>query len=105
MTEDSNQLVGENRCWTCTITNGLLGLIVAGVPLLGGLQHEDPRFLALTVVWAVGVLSFTLFRLVSKGYLPGSKAVARRTGLHDRIGPGSTDRRADRKREDDERGE
>lgn len=84
-----DRLVGEERCWPCTVSNLLLGLVVAGIPLLGGLTQGDPVVLLLTVVWAAGVLGYTLYRLVARGYLPGSARVAKRTGLHERIGPGA----------------
>lgn len=85
---DAERMVGGDRCWACTITNGLVGLVVAGIPLYGALGTGDPLVLVVTVAWAVAVLGFTLYRLVSRGYLPGAERVARATGLHERIGPG-----------------
>lgn len=86
---DAERLVGENRCWACTIVNGGIGALVAGIPLIGGMTSGDPGFFALTILWAVGVSGYTLYRLVSRGYLPGSERIAKRTGLHERIGPGA----------------
>lgn len=88
---EAERLVGENRCWPCTVTNGLVALVLAGVPLYGALGNGDPVILGVTVVWAALVLGFTLYRLVSRGYLPGSDRVAKATGLHERIGPGAHD--------------
>lgn len=92
MTEpEADRLVGENRCWACTVSNGLVAALVGGIPLLGGITRGDPALLLVTAVWAFVVFAYTLYRLVSRGYLPGSETIARRTGLHERIGPGSGD--------------
>lgn len=88
---ESDRLVGENRCWACTVSNAVVAALVGGVPLLGGIAHGDPALLVATGVWAVSVFGFTLYRLVSRGYLPGAARIAKRTGLHERIGPGSRD--------------
>lgn len=93
--QGADRLVGEDRCWPCTVSNALVGVIVAGIPLLGGLTQDDPVVLLLTVVWAAAVLGYTLYRLVSRGYLPGSETVAKRSGLHERIGPGAEERETD----------
>ncbi len=85
---DAERLVGENRCWACTITNGLVALVIAAIPLYGALGTGDPVVVGVTVVWAVVVVGFTLVRLVTRGYLPGSERIAKATGLHERIGPG-----------------
>lgn len=71
------------------MSNGLVALVLAGVPLYGALGGGDPVVLAITIVWAVLVLGFTLYRLLTRGYLPGAGRVARATGLHERIGPGA----------------
>lgn len=89
MTE-SNRLVGERRCWPCTIANAVVATFVAGVPLLAALLSGEPVLVVVTVGWAFAVFGYTLYRLVTLGYLPGSERVAKRTGLHDRIGPGTT---------------
>lgn len=102
---DADRLVGENRCWACTVSNAVVAVLIAGVPLVGGLIHGDPAFLFATIVWAVAVLGYTLYRLVSRGYLPGSETFAKRTGLHERIGPGARDGEADTGGGRDERGE
>lgn len=80
-------MVGESRCWACTITNGVIGLVIAAIPPYGALGSDDTVIIAVTVVWAVAVLGFTLVRLVIRGYLPGAGRVAKATGLRERIGP------------------
>lgn len=101
----ADRLVGENRCWPCTVSNALVAALVAGVPLLGGLTQDDPRFLLATVIWAVAVLGYTLYRLVSRGYLPGSETIAKHTGLHERVDPGAKEGEARAGTGRDERGE
>lgn len=91
MTE-SDRLVGERRCWPCTIANAMVAAVVAGVPLLAALLSGEPVLVVATVVWAIVVFSYALYRLLSLGYLPGSERIAKRTGLYDRIGPGTTER-------------
>lgn len=88
---DTDRLVGENRCWPCTVANAVVAAFVAGVPLLAALLRGDPAILSITVAWALAVAGYALYRLLSRGYLPGSEAVTRRTGLHERIGPGTAD--------------
>lgn len=92
---EADRLVGENRCWACTVSNGIVAALVGGIPLVGGVVNDDPAFLVVTVAWAVVVFGYTLYRLVSRGYLPGSERIAKRTGLHERIGPDSGDRETD----------
>lgn len=87
MTDDD--LTGENRCWPCTVANSVVGLLVAWVPLSAALVNGDPAVVAGAVVWGVLVTGVTAYRLVARGYLPLAEPVARLTGLHDRIGPGS----------------
>lgn len=90
MTDDSaTDLTGENRCWACTITNSAVALVVALVPVLAAVARGDAALFALTAVWAAVVVGYTLYRLHVRGYLPYSGAIARRTGLHGRIGPGN----------------
>ena len=89
-----------NRCWPCTIVNGFIALVVAAIPLYGALGAGDPVIVGLTVVWAVLVVGYTLFRLVNRGYLPGAPRIAEATGLHDRIGPGRHDPESEEPRED-----
>ena len=91
MTE-SDRLVGERRCWPCTIANAVVAACVAGVPLLAALLSGEPVLVAVTVVWTIIVFGYTLYRLLTLGYLPGSESVAKRIGLHDRIGPETTER-------------
>ena len=89
MTDDGGErLVEDNRCWPCTIINGLIALLLAAIPLYGALGTGDSIILGVTVAWAVGVIGYTLFRLLNRGYLPGAPRIAEATGLHERIGPG-----------------
>lgn len=85
--DPATEPTGENRCWPCTIANSAIALVVAMVPVLAAVVSGDAILLALTVVWAVAVMGYTLYRLFDRGYLPYSEVVARRTGLHERIGP------------------
>lgn len=80
---------GENRCWACTIANGAVGLLVALVPLLAALIEGSTVLVVGATVWAVAVMAVTVYRLLVLGYLPFAEPVAKATGLHDRIGPGS----------------
>lgn len=73
-------LTGEDRCWPCTVANTVVGVVVAGVPAVAAL-------LAVAGAWAVAVLAYTFYRLLVLGYLPYSETIARRTGLHERLGP------------------
>lgn len=103
---DSDRLVEENRCWACTVSNAAVATLIAGVPLLAGVMRGDPAVLAATAVWALAVFGYTLYRLLARGYLPGADAIAKRTGLHDRLGPGGPngrtggDTRCDQERPD-----
>jgi hypothetical protein len=94
------RLVEDKRCWPCTIINGLIALVLAAIPLYGALGTGDPVILGVTVVWAVGVIGYTLFRLLNRGYLPGAPRIAEATGLHDQIGPGRHDPDSEEPRED-----
>lgn len=87
---DQPRLVGEDRCWRCTIANAVVAVLVAGVPLLATLLKGEPVLVALAVLWAMAVTVFTGYHLVDRGYLPGSNRIAKRTGLHERFGPGRT---------------
>jgi len=80
---------GERRCWPCTVANTVVGLVVAWLPLAAALVESDPAVVRLAIGWGVAVTGFTLYRLVRRGYLPLAEPVARLTGLHERIGPGS----------------
>lgn len=86
-------LTGEDRCWPCTVVNSVVGLLVAALPLAAALLEGEPVVILAAAVWAVGVVAFTLYRLVIRGYLPGAERVAKLTGLHDRIGPDSNPER------------
>lgn len=80
-----------DRCWPCTVANAFVGLLVAWVPVVAAVLEGNRAVTLVAVVWGVGVTGFTLYRLVDRGYLPLAESVARATGLHDRIGPGSGD--------------
>lgn len=86
MTEP-DRLVGDRRCWPCTLANAVVAAIIAGVPLLAALLSGESVLVVVTVVWAITVVGYTVYRLLILGYLPGSEAVAKATGLHDRTGP------------------
>lgn len=88
----TDRLVGERRCWPCTVANAAVAAFVAGVPLLAGLLSGEPVLVAVTTVWAVAVLGYAAVRLANLGYLPGAETAARWTGLHDRIGPDTRQR-------------
>lgn len=90
MTE-SDRFVGDRRCWPCTVANAVVAAFVAGVPLLAALLSGEPVLVVVTVIWTLAVLGYTVYRLLTLGYLPGSETVAKATGLHDRIGPGTSD--------------
>lgn len=94
MPED--RLVGDDRCWPCTIANLAVGLVVAGGPVLVAVARGGAFYWGLATGWALIVMVFTLYRLVVKGYLPGAGRAARRVGLDDRIGPGAEGRQDDR---------
>lgn len=85
----SEKSTGENRCWPCTVVNSAAGLLVAWLPLAAGLVNGDMVVIAATVVWGIVATGFTVYRLITRGYLPMAASVAKRTGLHDRIGPGA----------------
>lgn len=87
----SEPLTGDRRCWPCTVANSFVGLLVAWVPLAAALVDGDPSLVAATVGWGIAVSGYTVYRLVARGYLPLSELIAKRTGLHERIGPGRTE--------------
>lgn len=87
MTEDP--LTGDRRCWPCTVANALVGLLVGWVPVAAALVDGSPAVVVGTLVWGVSVTGFTVYRLAQLGYLPLAEPVAKRAGLHERIGPGS----------------
>lgn len=86
---EQDELIGEDRCWPCTVANAVVGGFVALVPLLAALVTGRTALIAITTVWAVAVIGFTGYRLVKRGYLPLAKPAAKVTGLRKRIGPGS----------------
>lgn len=88
--------IGEDRCWPCTVANSVVALVVALVPVAAAFVRGEPSLLALAVTWALLVLGYTLYRLLAQGYLPYAEPVARRLGLHNRIGQGSERKRGRR---------
>lgn len=88
MTEKTAR-TGEDRCWPCTVANTAVGLLIAGVPLGAALVRGETVPIAVASVWAAAVLAYTGYRLLVLGYLPYAETIARWTGLHDRIGPGT----------------
>lgn len=86
MTEESP---GADRCGPCTVANASVGLLVAWLPLAAVLSDRAGGPITLAVGWGSLVTAFTAYRLVARGYLPLAEPIARVTGLHTRIGPGS----------------
>lgn len=84
-------LTGDRRCWPCTVANSAVGLLVAWLPLAAALLDGSDGLVAAAVVWGVVVTAYTGYRLVALGHLPLSEGVAKRTGLHELIGPGRED--------------
>lgn len=82
-------LTGEDRCWPCTVANATVGLVVAWLPVVVALIEGARGVIALAVGWAVIITGYTLYRLLQRGYLPFAEPVARATGMHEQIGPGS----------------
>lgn len=66
-----------------------MGLLIAWVPLAAALVTGRTSLLVGTVLWGVVVTGYTGYRLVRLGYLPLAEPVAKLTGLHERIDPGS----------------
>lgn len=83
------KLTGEDRCWPCAVANLAVGGVVAGAPLALVWGTGNGLQLGLAGAWALAASVFTVYRVVESGYLPGAGAIARMTGLHDRIGPGA----------------
>lgn len=87
MSTSDDPLTGDTRCWPCTVANAVVGVVVgwspAAVVAVGG-----GRTPAVALVWGLAVSAFTGYRLLRLGYLPLAGPVAKRVGLHERIGPG-----------------
>lgn len=83
----TRSMTGEDRCWPCTVANAIVGLVVAWLPLAVELLQDEPRALLLAVGWGIAVSTFTIYRLLARGYLPMAEPVAKATGLARRIGP------------------
>lgn len=95
------ELTGEDRCWLCTVANLLAGGSIGLLPLALVWGEASTVQLWIAATWALVAVGFTLYRIVERGYLPGAGALARRTGLHERVGPGSQGARTS---EDDDSG-
>ena len=54
-------------------------------------REQEPVHSLIDGVWGAAATGYTGYRLVARGYLPYAEQVAKRTGLHDRIGPGGKD--------------
>lgn len=86
MTE--TELTGDSRCWPCTVANSVVGLAVGWLPLGAALLADSPGLVVGSVAWGIAVTVYTGYRLLALGYLPYSEQIAKRSGLHERIGPG-----------------
>lgn len=64
------------RCWPCAVINLAAGLLVAMVPVVAAAAGGDGLAVAAATVWAVAAASFTVHRVVTRGYLPGADVVA-----------------------------
>ena len=69
------------------VANTVVGFVIAMVPLLAAVLRGEAVLILLSFVWALSVAGYTVYRLLAKGYLPYAETIARRTGLHGRIGP------------------
>lgn len=87
-----NETTAEDRCWPCTVANSVVGLVVGWIPFAAAVARGRTSFIIVSAVWAVAVTAYTSYRLLALGYLPYAEPVAKWTGLHDRIGPGSKSR-------------
>lgn len=83
------QSTRDGRCWPCTVANAAVGLTVGWFPLAVAVVGGRPTQVPLATGWAILVTAYTVHRLYRRGYLPYAESVARRTGLHERIGPGA----------------
>lgn len=102
---DSERLVGDRRCWPCTVANLAVGLVIAWVPLAAVLFAGNNGASPVAAAWGVVVTAFTVYRVVGRGFLPLAEPVAKVTGLHERIGPGAPPTGSDRRGGGDGRGE
>jgi hypothetical protein len=66
-----------------------VGLVIAWLPVAAAFTTGDTTLLALTIFVALAITGYTFYRIVDRGYLPLAEPIARITGLHDTIGPGS----------------
>lgn len=94
---------GVERCWPCTVANGLVGLVVGWLPPTVAVLGNRRGMLPLALAWAAAVTAYTGVRLYRLGYLPFAEPVAKRTGLHDSIGPGANDGDDDSERRSERR--
>lgn len=85
----NERLTADRRCWPCTVANAVVGLLVGWLPVAAAVIEGSTSLLIGTIVWGLAVTTFTGYRLLRLGYLPVAAPIAKRTGLHSRIGPGS----------------
>lgn len=86
----------DRRCWACALANSAVGLVIAWFPLAAMLLARNRAALPVAAGWGMVITVYVAYRLVGWGYLPLAERIARRTGLHDRVGPGSRSRKAER---------
>lgn len=96
----NERLVGDRRCWPCTIANLGIGLVIAWVPFVVFLVAGSPDPIPIAAGWGVVVTTFVIVRVVGRGYLPFAARVAEVTGLHERVRP---DGRASKSTDADDR--
>lgn len=98
---DSERLVGDHRCWPCTVANLAVGLVMAWVPVVAVAVAGNPGAVPVAVAWGVAVTAFTVYRLVGRGFLPLAGRIATVTGLHERIGRDAPTAGPDRREDGD----
>jgi hypothetical protein len=84
---------GDRRCWPCAVANSAVGLVVAWVPLVAAVVAGRPDLYVGTAIWGTLVTAYAGYRVVALGYLPYAESIAKRTGLHQRVGRGRKDDR------------
>lgn len=93
---ESERMVGDRRCWPCTLANSVVGLGIAWIPPAAMLLADNRTAVPVATAWGLVVTTYTAYRLVGHGALPLAERTARRTGLHDRIGPETRPGQAER---------
>lgn len=86
----------DRRCWPCALANSAVGLVIAWFPFAAMLLASNRAALPVAAAWGMVITVYVAYRLVGWGYLPLAERIATRTGLHDRVGPGSRSRKAER---------